>query len=61
MNNNFYKAFEDRHRGSRELIKSRLKFYLPFLDKLKDIKSTFGFKEEELNFGLSGSLIGAAV
>ncbi|MCT7505772.1 class I SAM-dependent methyltransferase [Aliarcobacter cryaerophilus] len=38
MNNNFYKAFEDRHRGSRELIKSRLKFYLPFLDKLKDIK-----------------------
>lgn len=30
-------------------------------DKIKDIKSTFGFKEEELNFGLSGSLIGAAV
>jgi SAM-dependent methyltransferase len=28
---NFYRAFEDRHRGSRELIKSRLNAYLPFL------------------------------
>lgn len=28
---NFYRAFEDRHRGSRELIKSRLTAYLPFL------------------------------
>lgn len=31
MNNAFYRAFEDRHRGSRELIKSRLTAYLPFL------------------------------
>jgi O-antigen chain-terminating methyltransferase len=28
---NFYLAFEDRYRGSRELIKSRLLVYLPFI------------------------------
>lgn len=28
---NFYRAFEDRHRGSRELIKTRLAVYLPFI------------------------------
>lgn len=27
----FYRAFEDKHRGARELIKSRLRVYLPFL------------------------------
>lgn len=27
----FYRAFEDRHRGSRELIKQRLRQYTPFL------------------------------
>ncbi|MFM2345139.1 MAG: hypothetical protein RLZZ210_1752 [Pseudomonadota bacterium] len=32
---NFYKAFEDKFRGSRELIKSRLDFYLPFVDALE--------------------------
>jgi len=31
MSDSFYRAFEDRHRGSRELIKSRLAAYLPFL------------------------------
>lgn len=31
----FYRAFEDRHRGSRELIKSRLAVYLPFILPLK--------------------------
>lgn len=31
MNDSFYREFEDRHRGSRELIKSRLTVYLPFL------------------------------
>jgi len=31
----FYRAFEDRHRGSRELIKSRLAVYLPFVLPLK--------------------------
>jgi glycosyltransferase involved in cell wall biosynthesis/SAM-dependent methyltransferase/uncharacterized protein YoxC len=28
---NFYRAFEDRYRGSRELIKSRLQVYVPFI------------------------------
>ncbi len=32
---NFYRVFEDRHRGSRELIKSRLAVYLPFILPLK--------------------------
>ena len=35
--NNFYKAFEDQHRGSRELIKSRLEVYLPFIKKVQEI------------------------
>ncbi len=30
-NTDFYRAFEDRHRGSRELILSRLQVYLPFI------------------------------
>lgn len=33
----FYRAFEDRHRGSRALIKSRVKVYLPFLYPLKEL------------------------
>jgi len=35
MTANFYKEFEDRYRGSRELIKSRLQVYLPFVEQLK--------------------------
>jgi hypothetical protein len=31
----FYRAFEEEFRGSRELIKSRLVFYLPFIEPLK--------------------------
>ena len=34
MKDNFYHAFEDRYRGSRELIKSRLRAYLPFIQAL---------------------------
>lgn len=34
INANFYRAFEDRHRDSRELIKSRLRVYLPFVEPL---------------------------
>jgi len=34
---NFYRSFEDKHRGSRELIKNRLKVYLPFIMPLKKI------------------------
>ena len=30
----FYRAFEDRHRGARELIKERLRVYLPFVRPL---------------------------
>jgi SAM-dependent methyltransferase len=30
----FYRAFEDRYRGSRELIRSRLEIYAPFLEPL---------------------------
>jgi SAM-dependent methyltransferase len=36
----FYRAFEDRYRGSRELIKSRLKVYLPFILPLKQFDQT---------------------
>lgn len=32
-----YKAFEDLHRGSHELIKSRLGVYLPFVEVVKSI------------------------
>jgi O-antigen chain-terminating methyltransferase len=31
----FYREFEERHRGPRELIKSRLRVYLPFVEPLK--------------------------
>lgn len=31
MVSSFYRSFEDKHRGSRELIKSRLEVYLPFV------------------------------
>ncbi len=34
---NFYRAFEERHRGSRELIESRLEVYLPFVEPLKSV------------------------
>lgn len=33
----FYRAFEDRHRGSRELIHGRQQIYLPFLTPLKQL------------------------
>jgi glycosyltransferase involved in cell wall biosynthesis/SAM-dependent methyltransferase len=33
----FYRAFEDRFRGSRETIRSRLQIYLPFIEPLKSI------------------------
>ncbi|MHC1686993.1 MAG: class I SAM-dependent methyltransferase [Methanothrix sp.] len=32
-----YRAFENRYRGPRELIKSRLRIYLPFVEQLKSI------------------------
>jgi O-antigen chain-terminating methyltransferase len=33
----FYRAFEDEHRGSREAIKQRLQIYLPFIRPLLNI------------------------
>jgi len=36
MSDPFYRAFEDRFRGSRLLIKERLKVYAPFLARLKE-------------------------
>jgi glycosyltransferase involved in cell wall biosynthesis/SAM-dependent methyltransferase len=33
----FYRAFEDRHRGSRELIKQRQELYLPFIQPLRKL------------------------
>ncbi|KTC07010.1 MULTISPECIES: class I SAM-dependent methyltransferase [Pseudomonas] len=33
----FYRAFEDRYRGSRELIHERQQVYIPFLEPLKQI------------------------
>lgn len=35
MSSDFYRALEDRYRGSRELIKSRLRVYLPLVELLK--------------------------
>jgi SAM-dependent methyltransferase len=34
MSNDFYRAFEERYRGSRELIKLRQRVYLPFIEPL---------------------------
>lgn len=34
MSDGFYRAFEDRYRGSRDLIQSRLRVYLPFIGPL---------------------------
>lgn len=38
MHKKFYRAFEDRFRGSSELIKSRLKIYLAWINKLKNVE-----------------------
>lgn len=35
MSDGFYRAFEDRLRGSRDVIKDRLRAYLPFIEPLK--------------------------
>ncbi|MBP8275741.1 MAG: methyltransferase domain-containing protein [Propionivibrio sp.] len=37
MSDSFYRAFEDRYRGSRDLIKDRLTAYRPFVSPLLDI------------------------
>lgn len=35
--NLFYRKFEDKYRGSTDLIKDRLRFYLPFILPLKEV------------------------
>jgi O-antigen chain-terminating methyltransferase len=40
MSGDFYRAFEDRYRGSRELIKERLRAYLPFVGPLAGVPET---------------------
>ena len=37
MSDSFYRTFEDKFRGSNDLIKSRLSVYLPFVEPLKYI------------------------
>lgn len=37
MNANFYRAFEDLHRGSRDFIRKRQEIYLPFINPLKTL------------------------
>ena len=36
---NFYRAFEEKYRGSRDLIRSRLRQYLRFIDPLKQLEA----------------------
>ncbi len=40
INKNFYHAFEEKYRGTRELIKSRLRVYLPFVEPLRGLCGT---------------------
>jgi SAM-dependent methyltransferase len=35
----FYRSFEEKYRGSREMIKSRLRFYLPFIEPLRQTQA----------------------
>lgn len=37
MSNDFYRAFEEKFRGSRDLIKLRLQAYQPFIEPLKQL------------------------
>lgn len=37
MSDDFYRTFEDKYRGTRELIKSRLEVYLPFIRPLLEL------------------------
>ena len=41
MTNSFYKAFEDRFRGSKQEIRQRLEVYLPFLEALRPFHRKF--------------------
>ena len=41
MKDSFYKAFEDRFRGSNQEIRNRLRVYLPFLEALRPFHRKF--------------------
>lgn len=47
MTDDFYRAFEDKHRGSRELIKERLTAYAPFLKGILSLSE----QPEAIDFG----------
>ena len=49
MSDGFYRAFEEKHRGSREMIKARLRAYHPFVEPLLQIAS--GSKTIDLGCG----------
>jgi SAM-dependent methyltransferase len=51
MTDSFYRAFEDKYRGSRELIKSRLQVYLPFIKPLLNKKKQTKPKVLDLGCG----------
>ena len=42
MSDGFYRAFEDEHRGSREMIKARQSVYLPFIQPLIELYPNVG-------------------
>ena len=42
MSDGFYRAFEDEHRGSREMIKERQRVYLPFIQPLIELYPNVG-------------------
>lgn len=39
MSERFYQVLEDRYRGSRELVRTRLQVYLPFVEPLKTLEA----------------------
>jgi O-antigen chain-terminating methyltransferase len=39
----FYYAFEETYRGSRELVKNRLSFYLPYVETTREVTGPNGF------------------
>ena len=41
MIDSFYKAFEDRFRGSKQEVRKRLEVYLPFLEALRPFHRKF--------------------
>jgi len=51
MPDSFYRAFEDKYRGSTELIKSRLKVYLPFVRPFLKQKAVSSHRALDLGCG----------